>query len=142
MIINLPETSNPNFRPRVEGEYKIGLIVNDSLANSTEDELMITAVEGFSSIDQNSTEKSYLKTYPNPVNNQLNIEYYLSTPGKFDISIYNISGQKISTCSSEFQASGVYIYNLNPDPVMYNKGLYFIVLNTNQGLCSDTFVIE
>jgi hypothetical protein len=142
VLLNLTNTPNPNFRPRVEGEYIIGLTVNDSLANSAEDEIIISAVKGYSSIDQNSTERPYLKAFPNPVNDQLNVEYYLNSPGKFEICIYNISGQKLAVFSSEFMPAGLHNYNFNLDPAILTNGLYFIVLKTNQGLFSDQFIIE
>jgi len=72
-----------------------------------------------------------MQNYPNPFNPSTTITYELSTPADVEMSIYNMSGQKVTTLVNEYQtagsfselwngqykngspaASGVYVYRL------------------------------
>ncbi len=80
------------------------------------------------------TEPEIIKTYPNPFNSQVKIEYFLPNSGRLTIEIYNILGQKVSTLFNGYARKGQEkiiwngtIYSQQPAP----SGLYFVQLYFN-----------
>ena len=72
-----------------------------------------------------------VKTYPNPFNSQVKIEYFLPNPGRLKIEIYNILGQKVNTIFNGYarQGKNKIIWDgtlLNQQPAA--SGLYFVQL--------------
>lgn len=76
------------------------------------------------------------QNYPNPFNPDTIIEYVIPVPGNVNLSVYNITGQKVNTLVNEFHsrgkykvmfkagnlASGIYFYKLKAhDFEMVNK---------------------
>lgn len=60
-------------------------------------------------IDKNSaTDKFLLKAYPNPFNSTVNIQVEIPADGKYDISIYNISGQLLKKIKQDYLKAGNY----------------------------------
>jgi N-acetylneuraminic acid mutarotase len=57
---------------------------------------------------QNPTEFLLHQNYPNPFNPETTIEYVLPKSGNVNISIYNISGQKVKVLKNNFQTAGSY----------------------------------
>ncbi len=75
-----------------------------------------------------------VKTYPNPFNGQVKIEYFLPNPGRLKIEIHNILGQKVSTLFNGYAFKGKKkiiwdgrLFNQQPAP----SGLYFVQLYFN-----------
>ena len=63
---------------------------------------------------------------PNPFNPSTNISYYLPTDGYIQLTIYNISGQKIAELSNGYKFSGEYSFNFDAQALA--GGIYFIHL--------------
>ena len=81
------------------------------------------------------------QNHPNPFNPTTNIEYKISTPSQVNLSIYNITGQKITTLLDEYQEAGHYLQRWNgrmdnglPAP----SGVYFYKIVTRNS--EQTFV--
>ena len=64
------------------------------------------------------------QNYPNPFNSKTEIKYEIFKNGYISITLYNISGKKISTLINEFKRNGSYEYNLNSDNL--SSGVYFM----------------
>lgn len=62
--------------------------------------------------------------HPNPFNLITNIVYEINKPGYIEISVYNITGQKISTLFEDFRSKGK--YNLQFDGSPYSSGVYLV----------------
>jgi endonuclease/exonuclease/phosphatase family metal-dependent hydrolase len=63
------------------------------------------------SLPEKSNEFRLLQNYPNPFNAGTSIDYGCLYPGQFQITIYNLIGQKIITLIDEFHNAGVYKIN-------------------------------
>lgn len=61
--------------------------------------------------------------YPNPFNPSVNIQYQVNKPDNFDISIYNILGQKIVTLEQGYKSTGSYSLNFNATNI--SSGILF-----------------
>lgn len=75
-----------------------------------------------------------IKTYPNPFNSQVKIEYFLPNSGRLKIEIYNILGQKVTTLFNGYACKGKEkiiwdgtLFSQQPAP----SGLYFVQLYFN-----------
>ncbi|MHB2153831.1 T9SS type A sorting domain-containing protein [Calditrichota bacterium GD2] len=75
-----------------------------------------------------------LKTYPNPFNSRVKIEYFLPEPSRLKIEIFNISGQKVNTLFNGYARKGKkeIIWN----GVLFSQqlapsGLYIVKLTAN-----------
>lgn len=142
IILNNPNTSTPNFRPRIEGEYRIGLVVNDSLLSSAEDEIIITAIANYTSVSEDIQQEPQLTIYPNPLINQLNINYYQATSGRSEISIYDITGKKLTDLITDYKDEGTQNCSFILDSKLFKSGIYFLVLQNNNNSYLSKFIIK
>ncbi|MFC1540976.1 T9SS type A sorting domain-containing protein [Candidatus Latescibacterota bacterium] len=67
--------------------------------------------------------------YPNPFNLSTAIEYNLPQNSHITLSIYNISGQRVSVLKDEYQQAGT--YTTAWDATGFPSGLYFCTLEAN-----------
>jgi len=49
------------------------------------------------------------QNHPNPFNPTTNIEYKLAVPSRVNLTIYNVTGQRIQTLFEEYQEAGHYM---------------------------------
>jgi hypothetical protein len=77
--------------------------------------------------------------YPNPADDQINIELSLETPSDVEVSIMQVSGQELSkrTFSS---ISGEQILPINL--MLLNDGVYLVKVKTNQGIRLEKVVVK
>lgn len=64
--------------------------------------------------------------YPNPFNSSTIITYELPIPGKVEISIYNILGEKLVTLFNGYRNRGNYTEKW--DSIGFESGIYFIII--------------
>ena len=76
-------------------------------------------------------EPHLFQNYPNPFNPVTTIEYFLSHDSDVELSIYSISGQKITTLVSMKQKSGHHKLRWNGGNL--ESGIYFCRLSLDQG---------
>lgn len=69
--------------------------------------------------------------YPNPFNPFTNIKFYLSTDSEIELSVYNLTGNKIQILAKGFYKSGNYEINFNGKDLP--SGIYFYQLKTKFG---------
>ena len=82
-----------------------------------------------------ATEFSLNQNYPNPFNPTTKISYTLNKPGKVELSIYNLLGEKVKTLvNGASPASNSVIWNATDDAGnQVPSGVYFYKLNTADG---------
>ncbi|UCH13283.1 MAG: T9SS type A sorting domain-containing protein, partial [Bacteroidales bacterium] len=68
------------------------------------------------------------QNYPNPFSGSTHISYELTAPGKVQLEIFSILGEKIITLVNESQNPGSYEITWNAKDV--KQGIYFIKLNS------------
>jgi hypothetical protein len=69
-----------------------------------------------------------VQNYPNPFKSRTNIKYILSEAGDINISVYNISGQKICTLVKQYQNQGEFTVSWNGENDLgesVDSGIYF-----------------
>jgi hypothetical protein len=66
--------------------------------------------------------------YPNPFNAQTVIRFTLPRNTNINISVYDVTGRKISTLLSGIQSKGE--YRINWDASMLSSGIYYINMNS------------
>ncbi len=82
-------------------------------------------------IKDSKVEKDFsLKTYPNPFNPVVNIEFNLPSPTKVSLKVYDIGGNLVkSLIENKGMKEGSYRYKLNGSKL--SSGVYFIKLEGN-----------
>lgn len=85
------------------------------------------------------TRLNLYQNYPNPFNPSTLISYHLSAAGFVDLSIYNISGQKIATLISGKQQMGT--YKLKWDTSGFPSGTYFYRLSSTNRIETKKMVL-
>lgn len=77
-----------------------------------------------------------LRAYPNPFNPNTTLEFQISTPGKTNISIYNLKGQKVKTLADSHYASGKHsiVWNgMDSKGASVSSGIYLVKLTGANG---------
>jgi endoglucanase len=90
-------------------------------------------------------EQMQLNIWPNPASGNLNINYYLSQPGKVEITLFNLAGIKVADLLNVDQNAGFHVLNspLKSDSGTAIKcGLYFCLLKTNNQWITRKIIIE
>lgn len=77
-------------------------------------------------VENNKISHSYFLVVPNPYNNITTIRYQLSAFSHLELTIYDITGQKVTSIVSEQQQSGNYRYEWDASGMA--GGTYFIQL--------------
>jgi len=128
-ITNFDAINNPNLT----------CIEVDNVAYSTTNWTNIDAIASFSLNCNSATGVGEIATqnisiYPNPVTNQLNIEFGVSTSVNEQIqriSILNITGKIVKTIVSN---------NNTIDVSNLTKGIYFLQIQTENGMAVSKFI--
>jgi len=68
------------------------------------------------------------RSYPNPFNKSLMIEYSTLTAGKVNLSVYDLTGRKVQTLINGNSAPGSHILNWSPESI--SAGVYLIRLES------------
>ena len=80
-----------------------------------------------------------LSTYPNPFNPTTTLSFTVQNEGMLQLSIYNISGQMITTLAHELKTPGIYEYSW--DANAYPSGVYFARLKINNVFYTQKLVL-
>jgi len=89
----------------------------------------VTAIEKRDDLIPQSFELS--QNFPNPFNPVTEIHYAISKPGKYELTVFNVLGQKIRTLVSEFHSAGNYQVRWNgtdDNGIKVGSGIYFYIL--------------
>jgi len=66
------------------------------------------------------------QNYPNPFNPSTNIKFNVAKEGKYQLSIFNLNGEKVSTIVNKFLQIGIYTFAFNAEKL--SSGVYFYSL--------------
>ena len=80
-----------------------------------------------------------VRVYPNPVQNELNIEVNASQASEMNIAVYNITGQKVMETSANISA-GINAPSINVSNL--NSGIYFVTVKANGFENTMKFVVK
>ncbi len=91
-----------------------------------------------------SADRLSLEIHPNPARTHSTIQYTLSHVGNVSLSIYDVSGRLVKALVDQRQNPGAYsvVWNSRDDDEQrVAAGVYFCILNTDDGQTSKKFVI-
>lgn len=81
-------------------------------------------------IAANDNAKGNLKVYPNPVHENITIEYFIDSPAQVQVWLTSLAGNKILSLLNETQFGGNYIQNFNIGSKVA-KGVYLICIDVD-----------
>jgi mannan endo-1,4-beta-mannosidase len=70
------------------------------------------------------------QNYPNPVGNSTTISYFVASPGKITIKIFDAMGRVTDVIVDEFQQPGFHSIEFTPSKA-YNTGMYYCRIDSN-----------
>jgi hypothetical protein len=73
-----------------------------------------------------AVESDGVKVYPNPFEQELNIEYQLHSGKTVNVEIYNVLGHKLNTIVHDIQRPGNYRYTVNPALEVAGHAIYYL----------------
>lgn len=91
-----------------------------------------------------ATDRRLLEVHPNPARTQSTISYSISHEGSVSLSIYDVSGRLVKTLVDQNHNAGAYSVAWNSKDENDRKvapGVYFCILNTDDGQTSKKIVI-
>jgi agmatine/peptidylarginine deiminase len=117
-----------------------------AIANSGKTQVRpITAPDGTFSflfisggINENSSNISLSKIYPNPTNGMLNFEIESAVPQDVKISVYSVFGQKIAEVFGGKVSSGTSTFSFNT--AEYSNGVYMIKMESGTNVTTKRFI--
>jgi hypothetical protein len=80
---------------------------------------------------------TYFNSYPNPFSSSASIVYLLEKPMDLEVSVYNVSGQKIRILHSGFQFEGehqIHWDGTNESGQQVDPGIYLCLMKTETGI--------
>ena len=90
------------------------------------------------SVALTASKKETPSVYPNPIMTDASIALTLSQPSAVTLTLFNELGQLVSTVLSETKTSGTHLLTLKTAHIL--RGVYFVVLTTNEGVEMVRFV--
>ena len=85
---------------------------------------------------------SSLRTYPNPTNNQLNIEYSLSAESDVSITLFNIKGDMARHMDMGSKSEGIHTFQLDLSNNRLSPGIFVMQLKTNNSIQTNKIIIQ
>ncbi len=92
-------------------------------------------------IVENKANDILLSVFPNPVNDQLNINYSLVKSGVVKIELLDVLGQAVNTFVEQKQTEGSYSYRFDTSTIN-GKGFYFLRTAVNGKVLVRKIIIE
>ena len=122
------------FTPENAGDYEatLNFTTNDPEQENVEMTLVGTATTTVGVDDEfNNTPDEFKlnQNYPNPFNPSTTIKYQVPENAKVNITVYNMTGQKITTLTNEFQTAGYHnvVWDGSNDfGQQVSSGVYFL----------------
>ncbi|MBI5217973.1 MAG: T9SS type A sorting domain-containing protein [Bacteroidia bacterium] len=118
-----------------------GFILTGSYYNGTDYDILLIKTDsaGNSPASINEIfEKEQILFYPNPFDNNLNIEFEIKSNADIQFAIYDNTGKEINLSERKHLMKGLYHEQINTE--FYKSGLYFFVININGQIRSRKIV--
>ncbi|HEY6979056.1 MAG TPA: hypothetical protein VH396_22325 [Chitinophagaceae bacterium] len=85
-----------------------------------------------------------IKVIPNPIKNNAQLRYKLTSPGKINITIYDFMHQPVKVLVNEYKTPGDYIVQwnaVNTNGLRVSQGLYEVVTTVGSKIYSNTIQV-
>jgi PKD repeat protein len=131
----LDTNANPSHIYPIDGSYIVTLTVTNSCGTNTFTDTIVIITSGISIIN-NSNEFSI---YPNPVSNQLNIQFNSSFSEDFVLTVFNSLGQvKYSQTVSKATGDTYLVVDVSE----FARGCYTLQLTGSHSIFRSKFIVE
>lgn len=122
-------SQNPSHVYSANGVYNVTLIVSSDCGNDTTTQIITVTGVG---IDESSVAALGYSIYPNPINENTTISYFLPERAEAVFELYNVIGEKIYTINKGIQEQGHYEFNISLKDLNLDSGVYIMKLKTEQ----------
>jgi len=116
------------------------LLYNDGSLSSANSVFIVRGVEDFLEVDNNSTASTTLNAYPNPANNNVNINFSINESSTVSVSVVSVTGDVVYNNNLGSITAGTYNENINASELA--NGVYFYTLNVNGNVTTKKLVIS
>ncbi|MFM7668202.1 MAG: T9SS type A sorting domain-containing protein, partial [Bacteroidota bacterium] len=113
-------------------------IVNSTLYYQTSTPYVRLNFDPSVGLDEESSEINGISLYPNPANNETNIEFNLQSKSDVTITVADLSGKTVSTTELTNVLNGANSAKI--DCASLNSGIYYVTINTNNSSVTKKFV--
>lgn len=135
--IGLTIDENGNFEgiTNIEGTWNINFVVSDNnLVSDTK-----TLIFSNTSLSVTEIGNQNFSLYPNPVNEELHINYSLPEKSHINIALYDLSGRLVCTILDEIKTTGTHTLNWNSD---LKAGMYFYKITSDSYVQSGKLIFQ
>ena len=122
------------YEPQSTGDYYV-IVSNEFDCESEPSNVIYVFITGLIDI----IEKINVNIYPNPTSGEFFIEMNLEKENDLKIQVLNSIGEIVINRTS-FRATGFYKTSINMNQM--NKGLYFIVIESNEGRAAHRLIVK
>jgi hypothetical protein len=117
---------NPQHIYTSNGLFNVTLIVTSECGSDTTTQFVSVTTVG---IEESAAAQLGYSVYPNPINDNSTVSYFLPEKTKVEFELYNALGQKVYSISKGAQESGHYEFNMDLKNDIEN-GVYILQLKT------------
>jgi hypothetical protein len=112
-------------------------IINSTLYYQTSTPYVRLNFDPSVGLDEESSEINGISLYPNPANNETNIEFNLQSKSDVTITVADLSGKTVSTTELNVLTGA---NSAKIDCTSLNSGIYYVTINTNNSSVTKKFV--
>ncbi len=100
--------------------------------------------DGFNIGMSEESNLSYLKCYPNPFSDEINVSYILQSNDNVEIKLYNLLGEEVAdlTAGVNEQSAGMHSVKIKSSGLNLNSGIYFIKVSGNKFSVTKKLIAE
>ena len=127
---------------------KMNLVLSDDFTDietiNNIHKITFSYISGVGIADISTGDKTQLRTYPNPANEKVIIEYSLNVPGNVEFTIYNMSGILVDYFNRDFLQAGNYSYTWSLTDMTKNRvgnGIYMCQIRTADKILTGKIII-
>jgi hypothetical protein len=117
----------------------MGLVVNDSIADSGEATVTLTAIEGYTALEEYKTENAQFSIFPNPASEEITLTYILRSPENIAISIFNTVGELQFSNPPSIKFAGQHADTIDLRSHELQQGLYILRVKSDDSVFSFKF---
>jgi len=83
-----------------------------------------------------------INVFPNPVSDNINIQYSLLNTAQVEINIYDMAGKVTNVLNEETKAAGAYLNNFKIDHSKFRKGIYVVEIRIGKTKNTQKILID
>lgn len=119
---------NPQHNYTANGIYNVTLIVSSDCGSDTTTQIISVTSVG---VEASAAGVLGYSVYPNPINENTTISYFLAERTNVEFELCNTLGQKIYSINKGLQETAHYEFDFNFRSLELENGIYFLRLKTN-----------